>query len=154
MGGGGGTGQEAACFQCIRGKNLGGEKPTGRNPGKSLLLVQKKLIAFFNVQYFIFSLSGSCQPPSSAEDPDIEAKEYEGEIEIPNLSEENDMEDVDVIVTAKKSSRDATKLKELTHKMAPKMIREQLSTYLKTMTEGIYIYIYTIIINSIQSSSY
>lgn len=46
------------------------------------------------------------------------------------------MDAVDVIVTAKKSSRDATKLKELTHKVAPKIIREQLSAYLKTMREG------------------
>lgn len=46
------------------------------------------------------------------------------------------MEDVDVVVTANKSSGDAIKLKELVHKQAPKIIREQLAIYLKSMREG------------------
>ncbi len=79
---------------------------------------------------------GSCHPPNSTVDCDDEIKEYSGEIEIPNLSEENDMDDVDIIVTAKKSSQEATKLKMLAHKMAPKIVREQLSVYLESMREG------------------
>ena len=46
------------------------------------------------------------------------------------------MDDVDIIVTAKKSSQEATKLKMLAHKMAPKIVREQLSVYLESMREG------------------
>lgn len=98
--------------------------------------------------FYFFPFPGSCQPPSSEQDPDIELKEYEGEIEIPNLSEENDMDDVDVIVTAKKSSRDATKLKELTHRVAPKIVREQLSNYLKTMREGMYVCMNFVVLTS------
>ncbi len=79
---------------------------------------------------------GSCNPPNSTVDCDDESKEYSGEIEIPNLSEENDIDDVDIIVTAKKSSREANKLKELAHKIAPKIVREQLSLYLESMREG------------------
>ncbi len=59
------------------------------------------------------------------------------------------MDAVDVIVTAKKSSRDATKLKELTHKVAPKIIREQLSAYLKTMREGTWVCCFIIFVDAV-----
>lgn len=46
------------------------------------------------------------------------------------------MDDIDVVVTAKKSSKDAIQLKELVHKVAPGIIREQLAIYIKSMREG------------------
>ena len=46
------------------------------------------------------------------------------------------MEDIDVVVTAKKSSKGALQLKELVHRVAPGIIREQLAIYIKSMREG------------------
>lgn len=85
--------------------------------------------------------TGSCSAMDSTADPDldedIKPKEYSGEIEIPNLSEEHEVDEVDVIVTVKKSSSESQSLKSLIHKVAPDMIRRQLSVYLKSLREGI-----------------
>ena len=95
--------------------------------------------------------TGTCSALDVASDPDldddIEVKEYSGEIEIPNLSEEHEADEIDVIVTAKKNTKESRKLKELVHRVAPGMIRGQLSNYLKSLREGIVIKYLPLIIN-------
>lgn len=62
-------------------------------------------------------------------------KKFSGEIEIPNLSEENDIDEINVIVTVTKVSKTSQKLKELVHKVAPDTIRDQLAEYVRCLKE-------------------
>ena len=48
---------------------------------------------------------------------------------------------VQVTVTSKKSSKDALKLKGLVHRLAPKMIQEQVAEYIRLLKEGMCIII-------------
>ena len=41
-----------------------------------------------------------------------------------------------VMVTSKKSSADALKLKGLVHRLAPKMIQDQVAEYIRLLKEG------------------
>lgn len=45
---------------------------------------------------------------------------------------------VQVMVTSKKSSKEALKLKGLVHRLAPKMIQEQVAEYIRLLKEGVY----------------
>ncbi|PSN29287.1 hypothetical protein C0J52_27998 [Blattella germanica] len=62
-------------------------------------------------------------------------KEAEGTITIPNLSEENDVSEVDVSVSVKNSSPEADKLKEFLMKEGKEVIREQLNHYIVALKE-------------------
>ncbi|KAJ9582485.1 hypothetical protein L9F63_003178 [Diploptera punctata] len=61
-------------------------------------------------------------------------KEAEGSINIPNLSEENDVSEVE-LVTMSKSSPEADKLKEFLMKEGRDIIREQLNKYVVALKE-------------------
>lgn len=100
------------------------------------------------------------QPEPDPEDSDDEEEEAcSGEIEIPNLSEENDVEEVDVcpdrgvgvwwhacqevrfchpqvIVTVKKRDKQAEALKAMMHREAGTIIRRQITEYLRCLKEG------------------
>ncbi|CAI8011645.1 Activator of 90 kDa heat shock protein ATPase homolog 1 [Geodia barretti] len=62
--------------------------------------------------------------------------EVKGEIEIPNLSDENAVEEVDVIVTVESSGKVVSQtMKEMVHREAPIVVRSKLSEYLRCLKE-------------------
>lgn len=62
-------------------------------------------------------------------------EETEGTISIPNLSEENDVSEIEVVVTVKNSSPEADKLKEFLMKEGRDVIRAQLNKYIVALKE-------------------
>lgn len=62
-------------------------------------------------------------------------KGCKGEIEIPNLSEENSPDEVDITVTLDDKHSDGTDVKEFLRTKGLKTIREQLSKYIKELKE-------------------
>lgn len=68
--------------------------------------------------------------PSNADD-----KKIEGKINIPNLSEENDISEVDIEVTLKDSSDDGEITKHFLHKKGKGFIREKLKQYVASLKE-------------------
>lgn len=63
-------------------------------------------------------------------------KAIEGTIIIPNLSDENNAEEVDVNVTISSTGPDAEALKEMLRIAGAVKIREQLAKYIKSLKEG------------------
>ena len=43
---------------------------------------------------------------------------------------------IQVVVTSQKTSKEALTLKALVHQLAPKMIREQVAEYIRSLKEG------------------
>lgn len=83
----------------------------------------------------IFFYDWSVKLKWSGELRDNEGK-VTGEIEIPNLSDENEMEEVDVIVTVEQSNKTNSQImKGMVHKMAPEVIRGKLQEYLRCLKE-------------------
>ncbi|XP_020623589.1 activator of 90 kDa heat shock protein ATPase homolog 1-like [Orbicella faveolata] len=62
-------------------------------------------------------------------------KVWKGNIEIPNLSEEHDVGEVNVLVTTEKSSDESYQLKEMVRSVGPELIREKLSQYIKELRQ-------------------
>lgn len=62
-------------------------------------------------------------------------KVWKGKIEIPNLSEENDAEEVNVLVTTDKESDESYKLKELVRSVGTSLIREKMALYIKELKQ-------------------
>ena len=64
-------------------------------------------------------------------------KSIEGTVIIPNLSDENNAEEVDVNVsTSATGSPDADAMKQMMRIVGAKVIREQLAKYIKSLKEG------------------
>lgn len=63
-------------------------------------------------------------------------KNIEGTIIIPNLSDENNADEVDVNVTTSATGPDADAMKQLMRTVGAKVIREQLAKYIKSLKEG------------------
>ncbi|KAI4481907.1 hypothetical protein M0802_013853 [Mischocyttarus mexicanus] len=66
---------------------------------------------------------------------DKSGKEIEGKINIPNLSEENDITEVDIEITLKDSTDEGEKVKHFLHTKGKKVIREQLKKYVSSLKE-------------------
>ncbi|GBP80662.1 Activator of 90 kDa heat shock protein ATPase homolog 1 [Eumeta japonica] len=58
-----------------------------------------------------------------------------GEVQIPNLSEENDISEVDMTVTIKTSGEEAQRLKTFMHNLGRDVIRQQLKEYIRSLRE-------------------
>ena len=58
---------------------------------------------------------------------------YTGQLEIPNLSEENDASEVDVNIFFEKEQRECRELKDLMRKTGTKLIQEKLQTYMDSL---------------------
>ncbi|KAI8421484.1 hypothetical protein MSG28_009537 [Choristoneura fumiferana] len=58
-----------------------------------------------------------------------------GEVHIPNLSEENDVSEVDMTVTIKGSGEEAQRVKAFMHNIGKKQIRVQLEEYIRSLKE-------------------
>ncbi|XP_051167111.1 activator of 90 kDa heat shock protein ATPase homolog 1 [Leptopilina boulardi] len=62
-------------------------------------------------------------------------KKIEGKINIPNLSEENDISEVDIEITLKDSTDEGEKVKHFLHTKGKDIIRENLSKYVSSLKE-------------------
>ncbi|CAH1793289.1 unnamed protein product [Owenia fusiformis] len=60
---------------------------------------------------------------------------FKGTMEIPNLSDENDPEDLDIQITTKSKNDDAYKLKEILRVNGTEKIQQQLGQYIKKLKE-------------------
>ncbi|EGI69563.1 Activator of 90 kDa heat shock protein ATPase-like protein 1 [Acromyrmex echinatior] len=63
------------------------------------------------------------------------SKDIEGKINIPNLSEENDISEVDIEVTLKDSTDEGEKVKQFLHTKGKDAIREKLKKYISSLKE-------------------
>lgn len=59
----------------------------------------------------------------------------EGKVTIPNLSEENDLDDIDITITVNSSNSDSERLKEFMYINARGKIRDLLGVYIKDLKE-------------------
>ncbi|XP_034945737.1 activator of 90 kDa heat shock protein ATPase homolog 1 [Chelonus insularis] len=62
-------------------------------------------------------------------------KEIEGKINIPNLSEENDISEVDIEITLKNSTNEGEKIKHFLHSKGKETIRKRLKSYVSALKE-------------------
>lgn len=60
---------------------------------------------------------------------------HQGKITIPNLSEENDMEDIEITISIEKNDEESNKLKSFMYNVGRDKIRQQLGVYLKDLKE-------------------
>lgn len=65
-----------------------------------------------------------------------ESEEVEGTIQIPNLSDENDISEIDVNVTLKDKSEAGSKLKEFLLKDGKEILKKQIGQYVILLREG------------------
>lgn len=66
---------------------------------------------------------------------DNQAKPAKGEITIPNLSEENDLDDIEITITLDESNEEADRVKQFMYNCGRSHIRRQLGVYLKELRE-------------------
>lgn len=62
-------------------------------------------------------------------------KVHRGKFTIPNLSEENSADEIEVNITADKDSTESYKLKQFMHKTGQKIIKEKMGEYIQGLTE-------------------
>ncbi|KYQ51073.1 Muscarinic acetylcholine receptor DM1 [Trachymyrmex zeteki] len=63
------------------------------------------------------------------------SKDIEGKINIPNLSEENDISEIDIEITLKDSTDEGEKVKQFLHTKGKDAIREKLKKYVSSLKE-------------------
>lgn len=61
--------------------------------------------------------------------------EHEGKIKIPNLSEENDLSEIEIRITLKESTNEGEIIKDYLHHQGSKDVREQLGLYITLLKE-------------------
>lgn len=62
-------------------------------------------------------------------------KNYSGKIKIPNLSEENDVSELDIQISIKDDDDEGSKLKQIMFKSGRELVREQLAKYISGLKE-------------------
>lgn len=60
---------------------------------------------------------------------------YKGKVTIPNLSEENDLDDIDIIISIDESSEESERLKQFMYNVGRSQIRSQIGVYLRELRE-------------------
>lgn len=60
---------------------------------------------------------------------------HEGKVTIPNLSEENDLDEIEITITIEKSNEESEKLKQFMYNFGRDQIRQQLGVYIKELKE-------------------
>lgn len=60
---------------------------------------------------------------------------YKGKVTIPNLSEENDLDDIDIIISIDESSEESERLKQFMYNVGRSQIRSQIGIYLRELRE-------------------
>lgn len=63
------------------------------------------------------------------------APTYKGKVQIPNLSEENDLDDIDIIISIDDSCEESERLKQFMYSIGRSQIRAQLGIYLRELRE-------------------
>ena len=63
-------------------------------------------------------------------------KSIDGTVVIPNLSDENNADELDINVTTTSTGPDADALKDMMRSLGTKLIKEQLAKYIKSLKEG------------------
>lgn len=67
--------------------------------------------------------------------PEAPDESYEGKVTIPNLSEENAIEEVDITITINESNDNSEKLKVFMYNIGRDRIRNQLGAYVKSLKD-------------------
>lgn len=60
---------------------------------------------------------------------------YKGKVTIPNLSEENDLDDIDITISIDESSEESERLKQFMYSIGRSQIRAQIGVYLRELRE-------------------
>lgn len=60
---------------------------------------------------------------------------YKGKVTIPNLSEENDLDDIEITITTDESSDESERLKQFMYNIGRSQIRCQIGVYLRELRE-------------------
>lgn len=60
---------------------------------------------------------------------------HKGNVSIPNLSEENDLDDIEITITVEESNSESEQLKLFMYNVGREKIRQQLGTYIKELKE-------------------
>lgn len=60
---------------------------------------------------------------------------YKGKVTIPNLSEENELDDIDITITADESGDESEQLKQFMYNIGRSKIRAQIGVYLRELRE-------------------
>lgn len=60
---------------------------------------------------------------------------YKGSVNIPNLSEENDLDDIDIVVSIDESNEESERLKQFMYNIGRSQIRSQIGVYLRELRE-------------------
>lgn len=60
---------------------------------------------------------------------------FEGKVTVPNLSEENDLDEVEITITADESSDESERLKQFMYNIGRPQIRTQIGVYLRELRE-------------------
>lgn len=60
---------------------------------------------------------------------------FKGKVNIPNLSEENDLDDIDIVVSIDESSEESERLKQFMYNVGRAQIRTQIGVYLRELRE-------------------
>ena len=66
---------------------------------------------------------------------EVDGEDVEGLVTVPNLSEENDIDEVEITITINESNDDSEKLKQFMYKVGRDKIRTQLGAYVKALKE-------------------
>jgi len=66
---------------------------------------------------------------------DSEGESVSGKITIPNLSEENDVKDLDIQISVTDTNEEAVKLKEIMFKVGKDVVRKQVASYIELLKE-------------------
>lgn len=64
---------------------------------------------------------------------DTDGKKYKGKITIPNLSEENDLDEIDITITVDESNDKSEILKQFMYNIGRVKIREQVGKYITSL---------------------
>lgn len=60
---------------------------------------------------------------------------YKGKVTVPNLSEENDLDDIEITITAEESNDESERLKQFMYNIGRSQIRTQIGVYLRELRE-------------------
>lgn len=66
---------------------------------------------------------------------DEDERTYKGKVTIPNLSEENDLDDIDITISIDESNDESERLKQFMYNIGRSQIRAQIGVYLRELRE-------------------
>lgn len=112
-------GSEAECIITEIDK-LDGEATANNRKGKLIFFYEWNIVLKWSGK-----LTGSHSEPVN----------HNGKATIPNLSEENDLDEIEITITIDENNKDSDKLKQFMYHTGRKKIREQIGVYLKELKD-------------------